>query len=553
MTFEILDRAEQNDGRELRILRASEIHAETLLDEADPNPSEENSTSTPTAAQFDEFGLLSSTEKSNVNTIDNTENQKLTYKDIEALKLQSNLSPKDLIAQIMAHHSQIDQKTAFSLAKYVLRKRKKYMRQFTVLPLDVATLTDWMMNDKDFAKVMEIRNETLGLIGSWANVHAADTEPQNEEPQCRYLVVDDTSGLVTAMIAERMGILQYEKPHKEKQQTPQSKPLNEDPSIEADSEPPQTQGEPRSKRPRYEHLPATSNTITVIHANQQPNLSLLRYFAFDPTQRPSTSDPSPHPLHTHLNTLTWLQLLQPESDTAYSQQPPSLSEDDIAKMKPNQRSDHFRKKRRWERTRHIVDTTRRGGFDALIVASATNPISVCRHLVPLLAGGAQVVIYHPHIESLMELCDVYSTARRAAYLQWVQKKQQKSEDDDQDEEEGGLEGKEVQEEVETADATPTSQLIGGAEDEARLFPLDPTLLLTPTLHHSVARPWQVLPGRTHPLMTGRGGAEGGYVMVSTRVIPLEGIAVQARGRQGKSKKKRVDDNQSSEKRQKVES
>ncbi len=42
------------------------------------------------------------------------------------------------------------------------------------------------------------------------------------------------------------------------------------------------------------------------------------------------------------------------------------------------------------------------------------------------------------------------------------------------------------------------------------------------------REWQVLPGRTHPVMTGRGGAEG-YLFTATRAVPAEG-RVEARGK-----------------------
>lgn len=544
LTFEILDRSQQVDGRQLRILRASEIHAETILEEAEPDP-EDASTSTPSAEQFDEYGLPNTTEKSNVNIVDNTENQKLTYAEIEALKSEPLTNPKDLIALIRANHSQIDQKTAFSLAKYNLRKQKKYMRRFTVMPLDVTTLTDWMMNEKDFTKVMEMRNETLGLMSSWANVFAAPQIDPDDESRCRYLVVDDTSGLVTAAIAERMGILHYEKPSPEARAPAQSQPAKEPSASEVTTEAPQTQTAPPPKRPRYDHPPATSNTITLVHANQQPNLSLLRYFGFDPTQKPSASDPSPHPLYTHLNTLTWLQLLQPESDATFAQEPPTLSAEEITKMKANHRSDYFRKRRRWTRTQQVVNTARAGGYNALIVATSTNPVSICKHLVPLLAGGAQVVVYNHHIEPLMELCDVYSTARRAAYLQWRHKKMQANEDG---EEHIKVEVADVDDDIE-ADVTeniPRNSASKNEEDVSDLFPLDPTLLLTPTLHHSVARPWQVLPGRTHPMMIGKGGAEGGYIMTSTRVIPIEGVAVQARGRQGKSRKRQKVDGQSGE-------
>ena len=499
LTFEVLDKAEQTDGRELRVVRASEIHAETLLEEAEPDGSDTISSSTPSATPFDEYGLPVDTAKSNVNIIDNKLNQQLTYDEIEALKSASN--PRELIAKIMANHSQLDQKTAFSLAKYTLRKQKKYMRRFTVLPIDVAMLCNFMMEEKDFSRIMEIRVETIGLIGSWANVHATGPVDEDEEPRGHYLAIDDTGGLVVAALAERMGILHHQPPPQSAMPETQSTASND---ITTDGTMP--------RKPRHEHPLATSNTLTLVHPNQQPNLSLLRYFSFDSNQTPSPHDAHPHPLHTHLQTLTWLQLLDPASDSVYANEPPLRTSEQIGNMKPNARSNYYRKRRRWVRTKEVVDKVQEGNYNGLVIASFMEPIGVLKHLVPLLKGGAQVVVYSAHLEPLMEVADMYSTARRAAYIQ--ARVQQRSE---------------VQERS-SADVL---------EDEK--FPVDPTLLLTPTIHHSCARAWQVLPGRTHPMMMGKGGAEGGYVLVTTRVVPVQGVVVQARGKlRGSKKRGRLD-------------
>lgn len=111
-----------------------------------------------------------------------------------------------------------------------------------------------------------------------------------------------------------------------------------------------------------------------------------------------------------------------------------------------------------------------------------------------------MVVYSPHIEPLVELADLYSTARRTAYVSM-----------DEDERK-----------------VPS-------ED----FPVDPTLLLVPMVQSARARRWQVLPGRTHPLMIGKGGAEG-YVFVATRVVPAEG-KVSARGRAPRRKRLELKD------------
>ncbi|OAP61673.1 hypothetical protein AYL99_03876 [Fonsecaea erecta] len=496
LTFEILDRSEVKDGRELRVVQAAELHAVALVEQAE---TEDVSTpvNEPQLSLQDDAGVVSQqpTPKSNVNTHDDPTNQKLTMTEIEALKRNTMGSGRELIEKIMQSHSTLDQKTAFSLAKYTLRKHKKYMKQFTVLPLDVTTLVDWIMADREFTKIMEMRNEAVGLVGCWANVHAGGEDPAmlaaaDMDPRSRYLVVDDTGGLLVAAMAERMGILH-------------PSDLGHDASVEdddLDDERPLEVGthvhHRNSRRERYHRsaMSAASSTITLVHANQQPNLGLLRYFNFD-----SNAPTSSHPLYTHLKTLSWLQLIDPESGMTY-QEPPRIPDAELPRMKSNRRSAYYRKRRRWERVRNVVHETQQGGFNGLIVASFTDPTSTLRHLVPLLAGGSQVVVYSPHVEPLVELADYYSTARRAAFIN-----------------------------------TPLEQRTVPSQD----FPVDPTLLLAPTVQTARVRKWQVLPGRTHPLMTGRGGAEG-YIFVATRVVPAEG-KVEARGRPSRGKKAKIED------------
>lgn len=473
VTFEILDRSESREGRELRIVPAAELHAVALVEQA-----EVDEASTPTVGNG-ETGS-STPAKSNVNIHDIRTNQKLTMSEIEALKQEDLGSGRDLIEKIMQSHSTLDQKTAFSLAKYSLRKHKKYMKWFTPLPLDLPTLADWLMEDRDPSKIMEIRNETLGLIGCWANIHFdghdANALPQMD-PTCRYLMVDDTGGLVVAAMAERMGILHQTSLEKDPGESGDES--QDDEAEEQDSALPHKSTKSQKPTP----MSAKSNSITLIHANQQPNLGLLRYFNYD-ANTPTQS----HPLYTCLKTVSWLQLVDPESDLTY-QEPDIMTAEDLAKSKSNKRATYFRKRRRWERTKSVVDETRAGGFNGLVVATFTNPVSILSHLVPLLAGGSQIVVYSPHVEVLAELADYYSTARRTAFLN-----------------------------------TPAEDRTVPSKD----FPLDPTLVLPPVVQTSRVRKWQVLPGRTHPLMTARGGAEG-YIFTATRVLPLEG-KVEARGR-----------------------
>ena len=434
--------------------------------------------------------------------IDDPNSQIMTMDEIEEMKAQNIGSGKDLIAKILEAHSALDQKTAFALAKYTLRKTKKYLKRFTVIPLDVSTLARWMFVEKEPMKIMELREEILSLIGSWSNVHCTPLLPPPPVDEDiakigggRWLVVDETAGLLVAYIAEKMGILHAPERHDQKEENALV-PDQEHEAVKGEAVEDNTEAN-SSKiptlnplRPRKSSTLATTNTITLIHANAQPNLSLLKYFHFD------AFNPSPlHPLESHLKILSWLQLVAPEDDACCTE-PDPVSEEVLQGWKSGKRSNHFRKRRRWERIKSIVDETRAGGFDGLIVASVMNPVSILRHTVPLLRGAAQVVVYSPTIESLVELADCYSTGRRTAFVQ-----------------------------------NPPDPGLMPTKD----FPINPTLLLAPTIHTARCRSWQMLPGRTHPLMTGRGGSEG-YIFTATRVLPAEG-KIEARG---KFKRRKVD-------------
>ncbi|KAK6583552.1 hypothetical protein PZA11_003282 [Diplocarpon coronariae] len=477
-TYELLDRLPGHKDSSLRIVAAAELHADTIAEEnAAANPSlsanggNDNEDGIPLGGDGVEYQLVGPDNevimRSNRETIDSSAHQTLTMAEIETLKREGTGAGKDLIAKLMASHLGIDQKTAFSLAKYKLLKTKKYLRRFTVLPVDVPTLTRWIAEEKDTGKILELREEMLALAGSWANVHFSSALPtQPDLAGGRWLVVDETGGLLVAALAERMGILY---------------PLSPDDAI----------------------------TLTLVHANAQPNVSLLKYFSYDPTTA-SPATPTPHPLSTHLHTLSWLQLVSPSLDTTYSTAIPLLTSEELSSLKSGKRGTYYRKLRRHTRVKNIVTSTRAGNFDGLVVASHMDPVSILRHTIPLLRGGAQVSIYSPTIEPLVALADVYSTPRPEFNT-------------------GNIVGTGCRPQSHDEPAPRTTPARNpdtwpGSPD----FPLNPTLLLSTSVQSCRLRPWQVLPGRTHPSMTGKGGAEG-YLFTATRVVPARG-RVEARGK-----------------------
>ncbi|KAJ4354087.1 tRNA (adenine(58)-N(1))-methyltransferase non-catalytic subunit trm6 [Didymosphaeria variabile] len=556
LTYEFLEQEDPKAQPKLRVVPASELHAEALgSDHVTPAESREDDAPAEGGVAYDIVGEDGEViMRNNRLTVDDPSRQTLSMDEIEELKKAGSGSGKDIIEKIMASHMGIEEKTKFSLAKYTLRKSRKYLKRFTVLSLDIPLLTEYV-TEKEAYRIMELRDDSLGLICSWANVHSGATsrvmtaeDGTNQVGGGRWLVVDDTGGLVTAALAERMGILyppaeeeesdfeDFEEeddnpqPEQNDNNTPATTvsgaaptPATEDtpmPNATTDvtaTAPDGTSTDPlRIPRKPRQHIPqssASTNTLTVLHPNNQPNLSHLKYFGFD------AGDPTPsHPLYTHLKSLSWLQLLSPADDPTYLE-PEVIPEETLATLKSSKRGNYYRKRRRWERTKRVVDETRAGGFDGLVVASSMEPVSVLKGCVPLVKGGGQVVVYSPNAEPLVQLCDYYSKERRTAYI---------ASQFGQQAHENGKRRKQIKLEEEEKDGME-------GEDEEDSFPVNPTLLLAPSLQTARARQWQVLPGRTHAFMTSRGGADG-FLFTATRVLPIEG-KVEARGLRGGKKRK----------------
>lgn len=198
MTYEILPEPDK-DGYGLRAVPAAELHAEALISEGSGE-----------ADGLAEEGVTGHAEQqvNNREIVDDGSAQTLTLDEIEELKKNATGAGQEIIAKLLESHSTIDKKTVFSLAKYKLRKERKYLKRFTVLPLDSNILMECLVDRRESHRALELRHESLGLLGCWANVHhSGNVRLENIRPSGRYLVVDDTGGLVVAAMAERLGIL----------------------------------------------------------------------------------------------------------------------------------------------------------------------------------------------------------------------------------------------------------------------------------------------------------------------------------------------------------
>ncbi|KAI5364900.1 Putative tRNA (adenine(58)-N(1))-methyltransferase non-catalytic subunit TRM6 [Septoria linicola] len=497
-TYEILEKREGEAYSRLRIVPQAELNTEAGLDDAtpaesraEPEPGTPNGASSSLPNGYELLGEDGSIlTKNNRLTIDDATRQTLSHAEIEELK--KSAGSKEVIEKILASHTGLDEKTVFSKAKYMLRKHKKYLKRFTALPMDFGGLIDYI-TEKEPPRIMDLRQESLGLITAWSHAHYSGIDglpagTDNGQAYGRWLVAEDTGGLVVAALAERMGIL-HASPDEKNGTQPVALPSEAGAESIENVEESAAATAPTKTQPLHRDYPppATSNTITLVHPAVQPNVSTLKYFGYDTSNPTGSADQVEHPLHTHFKSLSWLQLLQPQEDPLYTE-PERVSEDVLASWKSGKRGTYFKKRRRWDRCRSIVDETRLGEFDGLVIASPMDPVSILEHTVPLIRGGGHLVMYSPTIEPLVRVIDLYSKERRAAYIAHISK-----------------------------DELPD------AED----FPVDPRLLLAPSIQTSRVRDWQVLPGRTHPLMTSRGGAEG-YVLIARKVVPLAGV-VDARG------------------------
>lgn len=186
-----------------------------------------------------EAGGLEPTE-TNDQLFDDNKAQTLSMAEIEQLKSEG-ISGRDIVDTVIKGHADFHKKTAFSKEKYLKRKEQKYLRRFTPRAVTSSLLLEYYQ-EKDYRRVIDMCSEMLALTLSMANV----------QPGGKYLVIDDTTGVLTASIMERL---------------------------------------------------AGDGQIVVLHENEHPNLDALKFFNY------------PEEITTKIiKTINWLQFLEPESE-----------------------------------------------------------------------------------------------------------------------------------------------------------------------------------------------------------------------------------------------
>ncbi|KAI8353141.1 Gcd10p family-domain-containing protein [Mortierella sp. GBAus27b] len=145
----------------------------------------------------EEINEIEETENNNREIVDDPTSQKLSLEDIKALKsegLKGELTGEEIVNKLKESHATFDKKTAYSQAKYLQKKGKKFHKVFTPIKPTTYSVNEYFYI-KNPAKIRDIRMDTLSQLLSYSNVHAG----------CKLLVVDDTQGMVVSALAERMG------------------------------------------------------------------------------------------------------------------------------------------------------------------------------------------------------------------------------------------------------------------------------------------------------------------------------------------------------------
>jgi tRNA (adenine-N(1)-)-methyltransferase non-catalytic subunit len=102
--------------------------------------------------------------------------------------------PQDIINLQISTHATFSLKNEFSKEKYKKRKRAKFAKEVAVLEPTLFNVAEYLFT-KDPAKIWEMRIDTLAQLLMLGNVR----------PGARFLVVDETGGLLTAGVMERLG------------------------------------------------------------------------------------------------------------------------------------------------------------------------------------------------------------------------------------------------------------------------------------------------------------------------------------------------------------
>jgi len=138
-------------------------------------------------------GSQSEETRDNRNIVDSSTHQKLSKEEIMSLRGEGKAGD-EIIKQLVENSATFEDRTEFSKAKYLKKKKKKYMAHFVALRPTARLLAE-MYFFKQPAKILCMRPDTLAQLLTYANIHA----------NSNVLLAETCQGFVTGAILERLG------------------------------------------------------------------------------------------------------------------------------------------------------------------------------------------------------------------------------------------------------------------------------------------------------------------------------------------------------------
>jgi len=131
--------------------------------------------------------------KDNREIFDEGQNQKLSYEEIEYRK-SIGVRGQELINNIVENSETFAKRTKFSKEKYLKKLKKKHLNLLELRYPSMHNICDFVYEQPD-NKAIKLRYDTLGYILNSANISCTSTT----------LVIENTRGILTACVVERMG------------------------------------------------------------------------------------------------------------------------------------------------------------------------------------------------------------------------------------------------------------------------------------------------------------------------------------------------------------
>ncbi|CCH61438.1 hypothetical protein TBLA_0E03840 [Henningerozyma blattae CBS 6284] len=300
----------------------------------------------------DELEYENSLNNKNLNIKGNpSEIQELSMAEIEEMKKQyANTNSQDIINKIIQSHKEFNLKTKYSQLKYLNRKKSKFSKEFIVHKMTGRLLLNYLIDKGDIQRIMDMSEESIGMILNYGNVKSNG----------KYLVIDETGGLLVYFMMERMfGHV-----------------------TENDMENKKFEGE-----------------IIVIHENEHVNLDLLKF-----------SNYSEKFIKKHIKSISILDFFEPPTEEEINNGFTKLTREELSKLSNGERNVYQRRIKGYYKQCQIVELTKNDRkYDGLIVASTLQLTQLIPRLGPKIHGSRSIICYSQFKEILLELShELYS-------------------------------------------------------------------------------------------------------------------------------------------------